>query len=118
MNDTFVLPTLLTNHSITVQITRRKSKLLPPALTTRVVANGVPIVLADSVARNGAVHIVSKILHPFPRRFPPGAPHHRPHAGDDEDGPMLVQLDGEDGNEEDESWEDWRDWLPQWAAED
>jgi len=115
MNDTFVLPTLLTNHSIIVQITRTESKFLPPALTTRVVANGVPIVLADGVARNGAVHVVSRLLHPFPRR---GSPHHRPHTGDDEDDPIRIQVDGEEGIEEVESWEDWKDWLPQWAAED
>lgn len=49
-------------------------------------------------ARNGAFHIIPKLL------VPPHKHHHHHHHDDKE-------LTGGD------SWENWEQWLPQWADE-
>jgi hypothetical protein len=49
----------------------------------------------EAVARNGAVHSISRLLNPFKK------PHHEP------------PTDPKEGR--DDEWDDWEDWLPAWA---
>jgi hypothetical protein len=103
------LPTLLTNHSLHVHVEKVKHRLPIPGhkkdiYTTKLFVNHQSVAVSDVVSRNGAVHIINKVLNPRPRH------HHRPHK-DDKGGPGVTNQ--EDGN----VWEDWEDWLPQWAAE-
>lgn len=100
-NLTFTLPTLLTNHSVTLRVTQ--FKILPHLYTTKLFASGVPIDSPDIVSRNGAVHVVKHLLNPF--RNATHVPH-RP--GGDECGGCF-------GPDE---WQDWEKWLPAWGAQD
>jgi len=52
--------------------------------------------LEDLPARNGALHILSKLISPHPKHG--------------------LKLEGEEGVYN--SWEDWENWLVKWAGED
>lgn len=102
------LPTLLTNHSLHVHVEKVKHRLPIPGhkkdiYTTKLFVNHQSVAVPDVVSRNGAVHIINKVLDPRPR-------HHHRLQKDDKGGPGVT-------NQEDNVWEDWEDWLPQWAAE-
>jgi uncharacterized surface protein with fasciclin (FAS1) repeats len=108
-NTSFTLPTLLTNYTLDVVIT--KYKVQPPGFPklypTSVAAEGVYATLPDVVSRNGAVHVVGWLLNPLKKHK---HPHHPPGAPSD---------DGFDEWEyEEERWADWEEWLPKWAAQD
>jgi hypothetical protein len=99
------VPTLLTNHSLHVHVTKVKYRLPIPGhkreiYVTKLFVNDQNVAVSDIVSRNGAVHVINKVLNPRPRH------HHRPHKDEDD----FVDR-------EDDEWEDWEDWLPQWAEE-
>ena len=101
------VPTLLTNHSLHVHVTKDRHRIPIPGhkkdiYITKLFVNHQIVVVADVVSRNGAVHVINKVLNPRP-------PHHRPHKP--ESGFDFAPREDDDG------WEDWEDWLPQWAAE-
>ena len=82
----------------TLKIAIDKTKLLPieGAVKTTIKVNGEQVEVIDVPARNGASHVIGKLLVP---------PHkHHDHKGND--------LSGED------SWENWEDWFMEWAKED
>jgi hypothetical protein len=91
------LPTLLPDHSLPVRIDQAKCRPLFPipkrpvrfVYVTTITAKGQKVALPDVVARNGAVHLVSKLLNP--RK-------------------ISSMQDGED-----DGWDDWESWLPQWG---
>ncbi|KAJ7582462.1 hypothetical protein C8J56DRAFT_219532 [Mycena floridula] len=91
------LPTLLTNQTLDVRISKYNVSLPFPrrrtVVMTRIAVNGKPLAMTDVVAMNGAVHLTHSLLNPRP----PGAPK----------APRDVST-----------WEDWEDWFPQWASED
>lgn len=66
--------------------------------------NRQSVVVSDVVARNGAVHIINKVLNPRP-------PHH--HPGKPKDNEVSEEIMDHNGND----WEDWEDWLLQWAEQ-
>ena len=70
----------------------KKPKL--PLLKSSITVNGQQTRL-EAVARNGAVHTIGRLLHPF------RTPHHEPSTGPKDS--------------EDDEWADWEDWLPAWA---
>ncbi|KAI6036790.1 FAS1 domain-containing protein [Pisolithus microcarpus] len=104
------LPTLLTNHSIHVNVARYESKLpLPGCLRsfTRFKVNGVAVVPFDVPARNGALQVIHRLLDPRKHHGRHGHGHH----DHDHDREHLME------DEVDASWDDWEEWLPQWASE-
>lgn len=100
------LPTLLTNHSLHVQIARFKHTIpipgphKPENYVTRFLANGQRVALPDLVGRNGAIHIIDRVLNPRGPRPP------HPH---EEKWVEWVNTPDE--------WEGWEEWLPKWALE-
>lgn len=101
------VPTLLANHSLNVHIIQFEHRSpLPPHRSffpTRVIVQGHPV-LPDIVARNGAVHVVDRVLNPIKHH------HHHKHHHDHDRGP-------DDGVAAKDEWEDWEEWLPKWAEE-
>jgi hypothetical protein len=82
---------------------------VPPRYVSKVLVNkprqgagGTFAALSDVVSRNGAVHVIPKVLCPRPD-------HHRR--------PPRPDLGSEEDNVDDE-WDDWESWLPLWAEED
>ena len=64
------------------------------AVKTTIKVNGLQVQTIDVPARNGAFHVLPKLLVP-------------PHHHHDHDGEDVAHLD---------SWENWEEWLPAWAA--
>jgi len=101
------LPTLLTNHSLHVRVAKFGHRLPIPGhkkdiYVTKLFVNDQSVVVSDVISKNGAVHVIDKVLNPRPR-------HHCPHKPQiDEDSLDIIP---QDTNE----WEDWEDWLPRWA---
>jgi hypothetical protein len=114
----FTLPTLLTNTTLNVTVSKYRVPAIPGAPSayfTRIVAGGRIVALADGVANNGAVHIVNRVLNPLRGKTPPGSPRKGPHRHYwDEDQNTWVRLEDEDANE----WEGWEDWLVRWALDE
>ncbi|THH15884.1 hypothetical protein EW146_g4667 [Bondarzewia mesenterica] len=102
------LPTLLPNNSLHIHVTKRVYKFPipgphhPRSYVTHFVVNDQFVALADVPARNGAFHVISKVLNPC-KRSP--SPHDKDAWKDD------LENEAED-------WEDWEEWLPAWAEED
>ncbi|KAH7906233.1 hypothetical protein BJ138DRAFT_1223351 [Hygrophoropsis aurantiaca] len=104
------LPTLLEDHSLHVEVLRFKSKLPipgPPRYFTVLRVNGEEVGPFDIPARNGALHVISKLLDPRPPKDRDGHHDGHKHHGSHTKGYIQHVAD----------WEDWEDWLPQWAAE-
>ncbi|KAK4688024.1 hypothetical protein P7C73_g2099, partial [Tremellales sp. Uapishka_1] len=82
----------------TLKIVVDKSRFLPieGAVKTTITVNDIPVNTIDVPARNGASHIIDKILVP-PHK------HHHSHGED------FASLD---------SWDNWEEWLPLWADEE
>lgn len=99
----FTLPTLLPNASIHVWAGTWKIELpvpipghgKPTIYKRKLSVNHQPVIVEDGVARNGAIHVIGRLLHPL---------HHH--------GNKTITSAEED---EATSWENWEDWLPQWA---
>ncbi|OCH95262.1 FAS1 domain-containing protein [Obba rivulosa] len=100
-------PTLLTNHSLHIHVVQHEYKLPIPghhALYTKtMLVNGHRVCVADIPSRNGAIHVVDKLLNPIK--------HSRRKHGEEVDEPIFLE------EEEDNSWDDWEEWLPRWAGE-
>ncbi|EIN07633.1 hypothetical protein PUNSTDRAFT_45170 [Punctularia strigosozonata HHB-11173 SS5] len=95
-------PSLLPNHTLSVNVTTFELKLpVGHAIRkiTKINVNGVPLHVQDVPSRNGAVHIVDRLLHPFRTHSEP-----------------AVVVDVGDHHGED-IWGDWEDWLPLWASQ-
>ena len=112
------LPTLLANASLDIKIVQfARRHPLPwhkaPVYGTAMLAAGQPVALLDVPTRNGAVHVVSKLLNPMKH----GKPHHGPPEGPAEDEGLWLNGFESDGEDEDGEWAGWEEWLPRWAAE-
>ena len=94
------LPTLLANHTLSVHVAQFRSVLPHRQYTTALFVNGQWVAAADVPARNGAVHVVRRLLRPARPPPPPGP-----------EGEEVYAAQAE------HSWEDWEDWLLQWAEE-
>ncbi|KAL6309175.1 FAS1 domain-containing protein [Sparassis latifolia] len=92
------VPTLLSNHSLGVYVTQFETKLplRRRVYHTHVLVDHQLVTVSDLVARNGAFHVVERVLNPIrhPRRHP--------------ETPTDVEED---------EWQDWEEWLPRWAEE-
>ncbi|TCD59810.1 hypothetical protein EIP91_011407 [Steccherinum ochraceum] len=103
------LPTLLANHTLHVHVAQYEVRSpIPPhhsSYVKKFTAQGVPVKVHDVPARNGAVHVIDRLLDP--RKGHGG--HHHHHGGRRPDS-------GPQGQEENE-WEGWEDWLIKWADE-
>jgi hypothetical protein len=98
------LPTLLEDHSLHVHVAQFHSILPHRRYTTVVFVNGQWVPAPDVPARNGAVHVVNRLIRPWGK-----GKHGHGHA---EEEPWN------DETSDDGEWDDWEEWLPQWAAED
>lgn len=107
------LPTLLANHTLALHVAQFHSVLPHRRYTTVLFVNGQLIAARDVPARNGAVHVVKKLISPRGKHGKGGHPGH-PEVFEAEE--MWARAN--DDGEEDEDWADWEEWLPQWAAED
>ncbi|KAH7927713.1 FAS1 domain-containing protein [Leucogyrophana mollusca] len=108
------LPTLLQDRSLHVEISRYKSKLPvpgPPRYFTTFRVNGEEVGPFDVPARNGALHVITKLLDPRGHRHRGGHDDYKHHKHRDGHGVSRTHRDY------DAQWEDWEEWLPQWAAE-
>ncbi|KJE05777.1 hypothetical protein I311_00503 [Cryptococcus gattii NT-10] len=94
----FKIETGLPNATLTIEIDKTKLFPVEGAVKTRIKVNGQTVQIIDVPSRNGAFHVISKLLIP-PHK------HHHHHRHDDK------ELSG------DNSWENWEQWLPQWANE-
>ncbi len=74
---------------------------------TIVIAQGQPVAVPDIAARNGAIHVITKLLNPFKK---PGDHHEHEEEGDE-----LKFLPF--AEEEEDDWAGWEEWLPLWAEE-
>ncbi|GJE97068.1 FAS1 domain-containing protein [Phanerochaete sordida] len=98
------LPTLLANHTLAVHVAQFHTVLPHKRYATVLAVNGHVAVRADVPARNGAVHVVSRLISP--------RKHDKHHDAD------FVFSEEEAVAQNDKDWEEWEEWLPQWAAED
>ncbi|KAL7418886.1 hypothetical protein Q5752_006570 [Cryptotrichosporon argae] len=92
----FEVPTALPNA--TLKIVADKTKFLPVegAVKTTIKVNDQQVEVIDIPARNGASHVIGKLLVP-------------PHKHHDDDGADVSGAD---------SWDDWERWLPAWADQE
>jgi hypothetical protein len=104
------LPTLLPNHTLHVHVAQFKSLLPHGGYVTTARVNGRWVHLLDVPTRNGAVHVVKRLIRPFRKEHGP-----HDHIGEENADSMWAQNKRE---EEDHEWDDWEEWLPQWANED
>ncbi|KAF7971644.1 hypothetical protein HWV62_20684 [Athelia sp. TMB] len=91
------LPTLLANHTLAVHVRKYKTRLPLPhhaldVYTTLLFVNGQKVVVADVPARNGALHVLGRLVSPHPR-----------HGEVRAEGGVY------------DSWADWEEWLVDWA---
>lgn len=109
------LPTLLPNYTLEVHVAQFRS-ILPHGYVTKVFVNGQWVVAPDVPARNGAIHVVKRLIHPK------GKGRHGKHGGHghhfEGEEPRVGQYTASDDPELDHEWDDWEEWLPQWANED
>ncbi|KAH8108185.1 FAS1 domain-containing protein [Cristinia sonorae] len=101
------LPTLLTNHTLYVELAQYEHPVPipphhPPVYSKKFVVQGVPVKLLDVPARNGAIHVIDKVLNPRGKKDG--------HHGHGPDSEVPLGPDGE--------WEGWEDWLVKWAEGD
>lgn len=99
----FHVPSLLTNQTLHVHVAQYSYSIPIPGhpitrYETKVSVNGQQVLVPDLPTRNGALHVISNLIHPLK---------HRRHG-----------MDGERvGDADMEDWEDWEEWLPRWADE-
>jgi hypothetical protein len=107
------LPTLLgsgTNHTLNVYVAQFRS-ILPHGYITKVFVNGQWVVAPDVPTRNGAIHVVKRLIKPRGH----GKHGHGGH-GHHTEGPVWADATLE--RKFDDDWNDWEEWLPQWVNED
>ena len=107
------LPSALTNHTLHVHVAQFKSILPKGGFVTKVFVNGVWVSIPDVPARNGAIHVVKRLIRPFRKGHHPG---HK--LNEVEENEAWYQTAMMNENERDNEWDDWEEWLPQWANED
>ncbi|KAI1790733.1 FAS1 domain-containing protein [Ganoderma leucocontextum] len=103
------VPTLLEKFPLNVKVVQVAFKgphQKPTFYKTVVIAHGQPVAVPDIPARNGAIHVITKLLNPFKK---PG--HHHGHEEDGEE-PRFRLFD-----QEEDEWAGWEEWLPRWAEE-
>ncbi|KAK8845448.1 hypothetical protein IAR55_006161 [Kwoniella newhampshirensis] len=88
--------TALPNATLKIEIDKTKFLPVEGAVKTTIKVNGDYVEVIDIPARNGASHLIGKLL------VPPH--HHHDHHGED--------ISSQD------SWENWEEWLPAWADEE
>lgn len=98
------LPSLLTNQTLHVHIAQFQFVIPFPGhefrqYDTVVFVNGQKVLIPDLPTRNGALHVLKRVIHPLKHREPP-------------------ETDDDVFDNEDEDWDDWEEWLPAWANED
>lgn len=105
------LPTLLANHTVNVHVAQFHS-ILPHGYVTKVFVNGQWVVAPDVPTRNGAVHVVKRLIKPRGH-----GKHGNGHQVGGDEQQQWVSMFTEDPDL-DHEWDDWEEWLPQWANED
>lgn len=102
------LPTLAANHTLQVHAVQFRS-FLPHGYVTKLFVNGQWVVAPDVPARNGAIHVIKRLIKPQWKGKP--RPHH-----------VHLQDEGQswvtEGSDVDHEWDDWEEWLLDWANED
>lgn len=106
------LPSALTNHTLHVHVAQFKSLLPKGGYITKVFVNGLWVAVPDVPSRNGAIHVVKRLIRPFRKG------HHGHKVSEREENEAWFQMAMMNENERDNDWEDWEEWLPQWANED
>lgn len=96
------LPTLLANQTLQVHVAQFKTPF--KRYHTVLFVNGAWVVARDVPSRNGAIHVVDRLIRPQ------GVGKHP--ESDDEFEPMSIRKE-----ESETEWQDWAEWLPQWAEE-
>nr|ODN92597.1 hypothetical protein L203_00876 [Cryptococcus depauperatus CBS 7841] len=91
------IETALPNATITVEIEKKKLLPIEGFVKTTIKVNGDYVKIIDVPARNGAFHVIDKLLVP---------PHHCHDHG-------IQKQDIAN----DDAWNNWEQWLPQWANE-
>lgn len=113
------MPTLLgSNYTLNLHVVQFHS-ILPHGYVTKVSVNGQPIVAADVPTRNGAIHVVKRLIKPLGHgKHGHGGHHSAPpsHEGAFMSEEPVDEFYDDDGV--DHAWDDWEEWLPQWANED
>ena len=111
------VPTLLANHSLEVHVVQfARPHPAPwhkePVYGTVMFVHGQPVGLVDLPTRNGAMHVIHRLLNPVKHA---GKPHHPPKGGEPQPPPppSMGPLEEDDASE----WAGWEEWLPRWAAE-
>ncbi|TYJ51766.1 hypothetical protein B9479_007638 [Cryptococcus floricola] len=94
----FKIHTGLPNATVEVEIEKVKVLPIEGATKTTIKVNGEQVEVIDVPARNGAVHVLSKLL------VPPHE-HHGHHGHHDHDQDLSAG----------DSWENWEEWFPQWV---
>ncbi|TBU28940.1 FAS1 domain-containing protein [Dichomitus squalens] len=113
------VPTLLEGHPLEVKVVQLAFKSpfggehhKHAFYKTVVVAHGQPVTVPDVPARNGAIHVVTRLLNPLKKPR-----HHHGHEFEGDHlgfGPFLREdLENDDADE----WAGWEEWLPRWAEE-
>ncbi|KAI8998915.1 FAS1 domain-containing protein [Trametes punicea] len=109
------VPTLLANHSVEVVAVQFEDPIHVPgthkSYHTGTFAHGSLVRVSDVPARNGALHVVDRLLNPR-RKL-----HYRPYhfTATEEGQDFKAFFDQEDPEDE---WEGWEEWLPRWADEE
>lgn len=88
------IPTLLDDHSLRFVVGKPKKTTWPRLVRSYVFVNGQGTG-PEAVARNGAVYMLPRLLHPY-------KPSH--------------DMEGDD-KEQDNRWDDWEEWLPAWGEQ-
>lgn len=117
-NSTVNWATLLPGYFLKIVRTQFKARNASLSYSDSLQANGVLSLVPDVITRNGVVHVVSELFHPFkPSRV------YRDHCvnGDPFNGPPYVTLVDQEPKVWHcvaSLWEDWEEWLEEWAMND
>lgn len=106
------LSTLLANHTLFVHVAQFHTILPHRKYATAVFVNGQLSIAPDVPARNGAVHVVDRLISPRRKHGHHGAPDYDEFDGEHGD------FWAERAEQDDKDWKEWEEWLPEWAAED
>ncbi|KAI0688757.1 FAS1 domain-containing protein [Cytidiella melzeri] len=113
------LPTLGSNHTLHVHVAQFHS-LIPHRYVTKLFVNHHWVPVPDVPTRNGAIHVVGKLIRPLGHGKHGKHTQGPPQKPDQYNGEAAQSWDSVLSEESDmnDDWEDWEEWLPQWANED
>ncbi|KAF4603966.1 hypothetical protein EYR40_001141 [Pleurotus pulmonarius] len=100
------VPTLFGNHTLDLTIVKYKLTVPFPGpdphslFIHRVFVNGQRAALTDIPSRNGAAHVLAKLINPH------------------KDKPHGPPKDIHKEHDEEDEWAGWEEWLPKWADEE